>query len=386
MVGPHSLFDRARPPESTCRVLAACILLACASVASAVLLTAAPLAAGASNLGHTVEPGVGDGSTDGGNATARSLSAPGNRSLEALALPEDGTPASFVEHRDWIVLAFETPGLSANLSTASDLNASTSTDGVSVAIEETLASTGTGQRPDSVPVEAFTLVRDPATDRFFLVAKASELPNVRLGDEFRATLRVNASEHPDASSDATANTTVTVSEYLATVDGAAAGRVRAGQSMTAGLSGTTTAPEGTELVVRIRTGDGDDGFLRQKRVRVDEDGSWRVAFDVSDVAVGTEFEVSVLAGPDLIANEDAVVVSADAGDLEIVSFDAPSTVTTTDDYAVATRIANTGNASTSTFVAYVRDGRIVESRAVTVGANASTVVTFRTRAPSTADE
>jgi pilus assembly protein FimV len=78
------------------------------------------------------------------------------------------------------------------------------------------------------------------------------------------------------------------------------------------ISGTATVAPQTEISVRVRN-TGDNPFLKTKAVDVAADGTWSATFDLSDVAVGTEFKVVVLrSGAEISDSTDVEAVTTTA--------------------------------------------------------------------------
>lgn len=78
------------------------------------------------------------------------------------------------------------------------------------------------------------------------------------------------------------------------------------------ISGTTTVAPQTEISVRVRN-TGDNPFLKTKAIDVAADGTWSATFDLSDVAIGTEFKVVVLrSGAEISDSTDVEAVTTTA--------------------------------------------------------------------------
>jgi len=78
------------------------------------------------------------------------------------------------------------------------------------------------------------------------------------------------------------------------------------------ISGTATVAPQTEVSVRVRN-TGDNPFLKTKAVDVAADGTWSATFDLSDVAIGTEFKVVVLrSGAEISDSTDVEAVTTTA--------------------------------------------------------------------------
>lgn len=78
------------------------------------------------------------------------------------------------------------------------------------------------------------------------------------------------------------------------------------------ISGTATVAPQTEISVRVRN-TGDNPFLKTKAIDVAADGTWSATFDLSDVAIGTEFKVVVLrSGAEISDSTDVEAVTTTA--------------------------------------------------------------------------
>lgn len=74
------------------------------------------------------------------------------------------------------------------------------------------------------------------------------------------------------------------------------------------IRGETDLEGGTELSVRVRSS-GENPFLRSRPTTVDEDGTFEVTFDMSDVPEGTTFEVTAHRNGTRLAATTGEVVS-----------------------------------------------------------------------------
>jgi len=78
------------------------------------------------------------------------------------------------------------------------------------------------------------------------------------------------------------------------------------------ISGTATVAPQTEISVRVRN-TGDNPFLKTKAIDVAADGTWSATFDLSDVAIGTDFKVVVLrSGAEISDSTDVEAVTTTA--------------------------------------------------------------------------
>ena len=77
------------------------------------------------------------------------------------------------------------------------------------------------------------------------------------------------------------------------------------------ITGQTDLDPGTTLTVRLRSADPESPFLRQRSATVQSDGSFRTAADMSNIAVGTDFEVTVHNSGETLVETGGTVVECD---------------------------------------------------------------------------
>lgn len=75
------------------------------------------------------------------------------------------------------------------------------------------------------------------------------------------------------------------------------------------VKGMTNQSSGENVTVRVRSS-GDSPFLKTQTVDVGENGTFDAAFDFSDVAAGTRFEVTVHHNDTELATQSGVVTAA----------------------------------------------------------------------------
>lgn len=80
------------------------------------------------------------------------------------------------------------------------------------------------------------------------------------------------------------------------------------------IRGTSNFSAGTELTVYVGSNSGESRFLRWDTVTVDENGTFEATFDMSDVESGTEFDVDVLRGYELVAEGEGTVGAESAAE------------------------------------------------------------------------
>ena len=316
---------------------------------------------------------------------AQTWTAAGSIAQDDLEIPGDVSQDSEIATGDYVVLQFETAGIYGTVTEASDLNASSPTDSVSVSINETADSTGINADPKSQIAEDFELITDAENNQFFLVANEDDLANVAQGDEFEATLTIGEG-NPYVSDNTTVSTTFSIEAQSATVD---AESLEVESSENATITGTSSLSQGSELTVRLRNSGGDNPFLRQQTVTVGENGDYSAQIDLSDIPAGTNFTVNVLAGGNsLLANGalDATVVESATANLQLASLDAPTTASPGETITVTATVENMGGASGTEDVSFVFEGETVETQSVTVDAGSSQDVTFEATVPSDAGD
>lgn len=76
------------------------------------------------------------------------------------------------------------------------------------------------------------------------------------------------------------------------------------------IDGETDRTPGSELTVRLRSADAETPFLKTATTTVEEDGTFRARFDLSDVPVGATFDATVSANGTRLASATGEVVCA----------------------------------------------------------------------------
>lgn len=160
-----------------------------------------------------------------------------------------------------------------------------------------------------------------------------------------ASLALLAGHETETPSDDGATTTQATPNgtTLDTTDGDVVVQRSAQQS----ISGETTVDAGTSLSIRVQSSSSESPFLMQVETTVAEDGTFEGSFDFSDVATGTEFEVTVRGDGATLAQAPGRVADCEAGCPTVTSTpdsaDDEATPLDTDQVAVQdiTRVAQT---------------------------------------------
>jgi hypothetical protein len=208
------------------------------------------------------------------------------------------TQTDTVAFQDWAIVQIEASGLSGYVQNLSELN--NDSTGLSMTLTDL---GGRNVEPTEVSLDRGQFLVDEENDKYFLVIDSNAL-------EQNATYRANftvsdANPYVEAGNGTTYVTNFTVVERNASFDEP----VEVPASSDATISGTSTAAPGTELNVEA-TNTADAPFLKRGTATVQEDGTWEVSLDFSDVAEGTNFTVSI---DDPEANATGTVVSGAEG-------------------------------------------------------------------------
>jgi hypothetical protein len=213
-------------------------------------------------------------------------------------LTGDATQTDTVAFQDWAIVQIEASGLSGYVQNLSELN--NDSTGLSMTLTDL---GGRNVEPTEVSLDRGQFLVDEENDKYFLVIDSNAL-------EQNATYRANftvsdANPYVEAGNGTSYVTNFTVVERNASFDEP----VEVPASSDATISGTSTAAPGTELNVEA-TNTADAPFLKRGTATVQEDGTWEVSLDFSDVAEGTNFTVSI---DDPEANATGTVVSGAEG-------------------------------------------------------------------------
>jgi hypothetical protein len=208
------------------------------------------------------------------------------------------TQTDTVAFQDWAIVQIEASGLSGYVQNLSELN--NDSTGLSMTLTDL---GGRNVEPTEVSLDRGQFLVDEENDKYFLVIDSNAL-------EQNATYRANftvsdANPYVEAGNGTSYVTNFTVVERNASFDEP----VEVPASSDATISGTSTAAPGTELNVEA-TNTADAPFLKRGTATVQEDGTWEVSLDFSDVAEGTNFTVSI---DDPEANATGTVVSGAEG-------------------------------------------------------------------------
>jgi hypothetical protein len=185
---------------------------------------------------------------------------------------------------DWAVLEVEASGLYATLDSRKAF--ADESLGYELSVERTGV---VNAEPESVSLEDVHVAVDEAEDRFFAAGDSSSL---RTDATYEASFAItDASPYVPADEREEVASAVTVVKRRATFD-AESGDLTVPASETT-LSGQTTVAPGTIVIVTV-AGTGDDGFRRSAYATVEDDGSWAVSFDFSDLDPGATFVARVI--------------------------------------------------------------------------------------------
>lgn len=142
--------------------------------------------------------------------------------------------------------------------------------------------------PETVPLEDLEFVVEADEDRFFVAVDSSDL---KVDETYETVFALtDANPYVPSGEREEVSAQLTVVERSAAFDADEPIRVPPDEAT---LSGTTTVAPGTTVTVSAR-GTGEDRFMEQTSVTVDDDGTWSATLDFSDIEPGTAFSAEVV--------------------------------------------------------------------------------------------
>jgi hypothetical protein len=228
--------------------------------------------------------------------------APGRANVESVSrLTEVAAQDDTIAYQDWAIVQIEASGLSGYVQNLSDLN--NESNGLSLTLTDL---GGMNVEPTEVQLDRGRFFADNETDQYFLVFDTNALEQ---DARYQANFTVSgANPYVEADNGTSDVTNFTVVESNASFDQP----IEVPASSDATISGSSTVAPGTELTVEA-SNTADNPFLQRGTATVEEDGTWEVTLDLSDVPEGTNFTVSV---DDPAANATGTVVAGAEGQAE----------------------------------------------------------------------
>jgi hypothetical protein len=234
-------------------------------------------------------------STDG----VQVWTAPDRASVDSVSdVAEVASQDDTIAYQDWAIVQVEASGLSSYVQNLSDFDDDAT--GVSMTLTDL---GGRNVPPTEVSLDRGELFVDETGDRYFLVIDSNALEQ---GATYQANFTISeANPYVEAGNGTSYVTNFTVVERNASFDDP----VEVPASSDATISGSSTVAPGTELTIEAANTQANP-FLQRGTATVAEDGTWEVTLDLSDVAEGTNFTVSI---DELDANATGTVVAGAEG-------------------------------------------------------------------------